>query len=145
MIIDHKTAGTSPEIGTDRPPLKVSEQLPEQERRNAKFACPVEGRQLKLHFINATSPQEMNNLHALSQIRSHVSKESHARRRRDLKERLALYHTSNTSGMQQLQDHVSNSGKEACIVGFPWPLSKDEFFLFNFCMHCGYHLFFVTS
>jgi hypothetical protein len=112
----------------------VSGQLPQQARQNAKLLRPVDMQQPTLHFITATLPQEMNNSNALSQIRSHVSKESHARRRRALAQRLALYHACSTSTKQQLYARVSDGGKEACSTCFPWVLSENELFLFNFCM-----------
>ncbi|UKZ88845.1 uncharacterized protein TrAFT101_004577 [Trichoderma asperellum] len=110
----------------------VFEQLPEQARQNAKLLRPVDMQQPPLHFITATLPQEMNNTHALSQIRSHVSKESHARRRRALTEKVALYHASSTSAKQQLHARISDGGKEAWSICFPWSLSVNELFLFNF-------------
>lgn len=113
---------------------RVSEQLPEEARQNAKLLRLDDMQQPALHFITATLPQEMNNTHSLSQIRSHVSKESHARRRRALTARLALYHASSTSAKQQLQARISDGGKQACSTCFPWSLSRNELFLFNFCM-----------
>ncbi|KAH8124078.1 hypothetical protein ACSS6W_004203 [Trichoderma asperelloides] len=110
----------------------VSEQLPEQARQNAKLLRRIDMQQPVLHFITATLPQEMNNTHALSQIRSHVSKESHARRRRALTEKVALYHASSTSAKQQLHARISDGGKEAWSICFPWSLSVNELFLFNF-------------
>lgn len=110
----------------------VSEQLPEQERQNAKFLRPVDVQQPTLHFITATLPQQLNNSNALSQIRSHVSKESHARRRRALTERLALYQAGSISVKQQLHARISDGSRKACSTCFPWPLSKTELFLFDF-------------
>ncbi|KAK4069476.1 hypothetical protein Trihar35433_6055 [Trichoderma harzianum] len=117
---------------TTEPTARWPEQLPEQGRHNAKLRRIVVAQQPELHFITATLPQDMNNVQAISQIRSHVSKESHARRRRALAEKLALYHANRTSLKQQLWARVSDVSKDACSVCFPWPLSKDEFFLFNF-------------
>jgi hypothetical protein len=88
----------------------VSEQLPEQERQNTKFLRTVGVQQPTLHFITATRPQQLNNPNALSQIRSHVSKESHARRRRALAEKLALYQTGSITVKQQLQARSSDGG-----------------------------------
>ncbi|KAL7782334.1 hypothetical protein V8C43DRAFT_296079 [Trichoderma afarasin] len=122
----------SPRMKITEHPARWPEQLPEQGRHNAKLRRVVVAQQPELHFITATLPQDMNNVQALSQIRSHVSKESHARRRRALAEKLALYHANRTSVKQQLWARVSDVSKDACSVCFPWPLSKDEFFLFNF-------------
>lgn len=123
----------------------VSEQLPEQARQNVKLLRPIDMQQPTLHFITATLPQELNSTHALSQIRSHVSKESHARRRRALAERLEQYHASSTSAKQQLQARISGGGKEARSTCFPWSLSENELFLFNFCTHHHQNPLSVTS
>lgn len=119
----------------------VSEQLPEQGRQKAEFLRPLDVQQPTLHFITATLPQQLNNSNALSQIRSHVSKESHARRRRTLTERLALYQAGSISAKQQLYARISDGSREACSTCFPWPLSENELFLFNFCKRCYRILF----
>ncbi|KAL7940414.1 hypothetical protein V8C42DRAFT_337582 [Trichoderma barbatum] len=131
MIMDQKPKISSG-MSTKRPTGRVFDQQAEQGRHSAKLLRPVDGQMPTLHFITATLPQEMNTVHALSQIRSHVSKESHARRRRALTERLALYHASSAIAKQQLRTRISDGGKEACAICFPWPLSREEFFLFNF-------------
>lgn len=131
-----KTIETSLEIRATTCTRGVSEQLPEQERQGAKFIRPVDVQQPTLHFITATLPQQLNNGNALSQIRSHVSKESHARRRRALAERLARYQAGSISAKQQLNACISDGRKEACSTCFPWPLSENELFLFNFCTRC---------
>lgn len=114
----------------------VPEQLPEQGRQNAKIVRPVDIQRPTLRFITATLPQQLNNGNALSQIRSHVSKESHARRRRALTERLARYQAGSISAKRQLNACISDGRKEACSTCFPWPLSENELFLFNFCTRC---------
>ncbi|KAL7917168.1 hypothetical protein ACQKWADRAFT_324868 [Trichoderma austrokoningii] len=111
---------------------RMSEQLPEQARQNAKLCRSIDMQPPTLHFITATQPHEMKDMNALSQIRSHVSKESHARRRRALTERLALYHASSTNATKQLHTHIRDGNKEACRTCFPWALSDNELFLFNF-------------
>lgn len=133
MTMGPKTEA-SPNTKTTEPTGREPVQLPEQGRHNAKLPHIVVAQQPALHFITATLPQDMNNVQALSQIRSHVSKESHARRRRALTEKLALYHASRTSVKQQLWARINDVSKDAYSVCFPWPLSRDEFFLFNFCM-----------
>ncbi|KAL7910613.1 hypothetical protein GGI35DRAFT_372192 [Trichoderma velutinum] len=131
MTMGPKTEA-SPKMKNSEPTVRGSAQLPGQGRHNAKLPRVVVEQQPTLHFITATLPQDMNNVQALSQIRSHVSKESHARRRRALTEKLALYHASGTIVKQQLWARISNDSKDAYSICFPWPLSRDEFFLFNF-------------
>ncbi|KAL6697071.1 hypothetical protein J3F84DRAFT_367941 [Trichoderma pleuroticola] len=130
MAMGPKTEA-SPGMKTTEPTGKGSPQLREQGRHNAELPRIV-AQQPTLHFITATLPQDMNNMQALSQIRSHVSKESHARRRRALTEKLALYHASRTGVNQQPWASISDVSKDACSICFPWRLSRDEFFLFNF-------------
>lgn len=45
---------------------------------------------------------------------------------------MALYHASSTSAKQQLHARISDGGKEAWSICFPWSLSVNELFLFNF-------------